>query len=207
LEPHVDLAYCEAPPGLQILHCAAFDAAVAGGESTLLDGWHAAELLRARDPAAFATLGRVPAGFEKVHYAREVPVHMTAERPHFALREGEVAAIFWAPMFEAPLRARCARRALGALFRAKAAFARVLRGLERDGSGAFLEARLEVGEALVFNNRRMLHGRRAIAGPGARRLVGAYVGADEWRSRLAVLRAQRGEAGPPMRRVGDGNVL
>jgi len=53
----------------------------------------------------------------------------------------------------------------------------------------------------------MLHGRRAIAGPGARRLVGAYVGADEWRSRLAVLRAQRGEAGPPMRRVGDGNVL
>ena len=39
---------------------------------------------------------------------------------------------------------------------------------------------------LVVNNHRVLHGRSAFT--GRRRMCGAYIGGDEYRSRLAVLR-------------------
>jgi alpha-ketoglutarate-dependent taurine dioxygenase len=61
--PHQDLAYYESPPGIQLLHCLEFDAAIDGGDSLLIDGFVAAEALREEDPAAFATLARVPATF------------------------------------------------------------------------------------------------------------------------------------------------
>jgi len=39
---------------------------------------------------------------------------------------------------------------------------------------------------LVINNHRVLHGRSAF--DGKRRMCGAYIGVDEYRSKLAVLR-------------------
>ena len=44
LDPHVDLAYLESPPGLQFLHCLQFDDDVVGGLSTLVDVFEAAEV-------------------------------------------------------------------------------------------------------------------------------------------------------------------
>ena len=44
LAPHVDLMYLESPPGLQFLHCVRFDEDVKGGESTLVDVFHVAEV-------------------------------------------------------------------------------------------------------------------------------------------------------------------
>lgn len=49
---------------------------------------------------------------------------------------------------------------------------------------------LTPGTVLSVDNHRVLHGRSAFS--GKRRVCGAYVGMDEYRSRLAVLReAQR----------------
>ena len=45
---------------------------------------------------------------------------------------------------------------------------------------------LNPGTALVIDNHRVLHGRSAFT--GRRRLSGAYIGLDEYRSRLAVLK-------------------
>jgi gamma-butyrobetaine dioxygenase len=227
LDLHQDLSYMEAAPGLQLLHCARNDAGVVGGESTLLDAFMAAELLRRRAPAAFAALARLPVAFEKSHIARALPAIMRAERPHFSLRRaggtsgghGELVAVTWAPPFEAPLRIACARADLDEYFGARSAFARLLGDLEAgDGRGglphgALLETRLEPGEVLVFNNQRMLHGRRAFEARGAgteRRLFGAYVCGDAWKSRLAVLAAaaREHERGSwRMRRIGNGNLL
>lgn len=50
---------------------------------------------------------------------------------------------------------------------------------------------LKPGTALIFDNYRVLHGRSAFV--GNRRLCGAYVNHDDYRSRLAVLRAQFSE--------------
>ncbi|KAE8215598.1 hypothetical protein CF327_g1127 [Tilletia walkeri] len=48
-------------------------------------------------------------------------------------------------------------------------------------------SQLVPGTALIFDNHRVLHGRAAFV--GARRLCGAYVSHDDFRSRLSVLRA------------------
>jgi gamma-butyrobetaine dioxygenase len=103
LDLHMDLAYYESPPGIQMLHCLQNDQAVIeGGESMLLDVHHCAELLRAEDPEAFRVLCEVPATFVKDHLERVHPAQMFYRRPHFALdrASGDVAAVFWSPNFE-----------------------------------------------------------------------------------------------------------
>lgn len=46
---------------------------------------------------------------------------------------------------------------------------------------------LTPGTVLSVDNHRVLHGRSAFS--GKRRVCGAYIGVDEYRSRLGVLRA------------------
>lgn len=45
------------------------------------------------------------------------------------------------------------------------------------------------GQVVVFDNQRVLHGRTAFN--GYRRLTGAYINRDDWRSRLASLQHAR----------------
>ena len=56
--------------------------------------------------------------------------------------------------------------------------------MKRADSEYFVQ--LGPGTAVLFNNHRVLHGRSAFT--GERRLCGAYVGYDEYRSKLAVLK-------------------
>jgi len=76
LRPHMDLAYYESPPGIQMLHCLRFDAGVRGGGSVFVHAHRVAEELRRRDPDAFRILTRVPATFQKDHVERENPSQM-----------------------------------------------------------------------------------------------------------------------------------
>jgi hypothetical protein len=100
LELHQDLIYYESAPGLQILHCLRFDEGVQGGESALLDGFAAAERLRQLDPQSFNALVEIPAYFEKIHYERDLPVHLLTRRPHIMLNEEkEIINLAWAPPF------------------------------------------------------------------------------------------------------------
>ena len=61
---HMDLPYCESPPGLQLLHCLRFDAEVQGGESLLLDSFATLEQFRAAFPAHFDSLTKIPASWQ-----------------------------------------------------------------------------------------------------------------------------------------------
>ena len=109
-----------------------------------------AQRLREVDPESFAVLTRVPGTFQKVHYKRDRPVSARARsrgsrhrvpcartqvdlvrsRTHIQLsRRGEVAAIFWAPAFEGPLRVPAAD--VEPYFRAYTAFGRVIEELSR----------------------------------------------------------------------------
>ncbi|EEY21531.1 predicted protein [Verticillium alfalfae VaMs.102] len=55
--------------------------------------------------------------------------------------------------------------------------------LEEDGN--MIRRRLREGDCVVFDNRRVLHGRTAFdPSSGGRHLRGAYVGIDEWRSTI-----------------------
>jgi gamma-butyrobetaine dioxygenase len=193
---HQDLAYYESPPGLQLLLCREFSASAQGGESTFACALSAAEALRAEAPAAFDTLRTVPTTFQKVHYARAAPAHIVTARPIITTSgqdgSGPVTAVFWAPPFEGPLRVPL--RQVAPYYAAYRAFAALLGEVEGGARPGLLQFRLAPGEAVVFNQRRVLHGRRAFHGQAMRRVLqGCYIHADEWVSRLRSLEGGAGQ--------------
>ena len=173
---HTDLPNWEQPPDYQLLHCLQNDAQ--GGDSVLVDGFRAAETLRRRDPAAFRLLSEHPIDFRfqdresDIRYrARTIGLDETGAveevRFNFAVMEAVSAP---------------AQR-MGALCRALRAFAAII----RDPSIECLY-RLSPGELLVFDNRRVLHGRSAFdPSTGTRHLQGCYVDRDQLLSRIRVL--------------------
>jgi len=236
LDFHVDLVYYESPPGLQLLHCRIFDKNVQGGESTFVDGFYAAEVLRKRNPEAFRTLTRLPATFEKIHYNRPEPVHMRSTRPHITTRPSPaqsllstnttskdddiITGIFWAPPFEGPVMLH--PDDMTAYYSAYSEFANVLADIEQDGK-MLIQYRSEPGEIVVFNNRRILHGRRNFTTPatlpsssnslrtpeeigGRRVLQGCYINADDWKSRLNYLH-NKYQSKDTIKRVGNQDII
>ena len=110
----------------------------------------------------------------------------------------------WAPPFEGPL--DVLPEDVAPFRAAYAAFAATLDSCEAEGAG-FLEFRLAPGEMVVFNNRRVLHGRRGFEPvPGARLLIGAYVSANDWMSRLHTLAKKHGR-NEPLKRAWAGQVF
>ena len=51
---------------------------------------------------------------------------------------------------------------------------------------------LHPGTVLVFDNTRTLHGREGFDATSGRTLLGAYVGADDWHSKLRLLTRKLG---------------
>jgi trimethyllysine dioxygenase len=173
--PHTDGTYSIDPPGYQMFHCLAFDGT--GGESTLVDGFQVAERIRRTDPAAFEALveTRVPA-----QYLGD-GVHLEAEHPVLDLDDqGDYRQIAYNNYDRAPFRLPPARMA--AFYRALGVFNRLVNDPDFE-----ITLRLVPGTALLFDNWRTLHGRRAYQ--GYRRLCGAYLNKEDFDSKLRVLRA------------------
>ena len=68
------------------------------------------------------------------------------------------------------------------------------------------ERRLKTGEIIVFNNARMLHGRRGFSfnGAGNRHLLGCYTNLDDTLNRYRVLKRERNGGGSSVRNAGNG---
>lgn len=176
LQTHTDLPNREMPPGVQFLHCLANGAS--GGESVFVDGFRIAAEIRETDPQMFALLceTKLPFRFHDgdcdLRY-RAPTIALDADGEFFQIRHHlALTAPLDAPFAETP-----------AIYRALRSFA----ALCRDRRFA-LDLRLAPGEIAVFNNRRILHGRRAFnPATGARHLQGCYVDWDETLSRIRVL--------------------
>ncbi|XP_078591276.1 putative gamma-butyrobetaine dioxygenase isoform X2 [Branchiostoma floridae x Branchiostoma japonicum] len=197
LDFHMDLMYYESPPGLQLLHCVRFDPEVQGGESVLLDVFPVVEHLRVHHPEDFNTLVRVPVTFQKIHFDREYPVCMRYQRPHIVLNpDKEVIAVNWSPQFEGPLSVPEAD--VEPYYQA---YRRLVQAMQ---DSPLKERRLVAGDCVIFNNRRMLHSRRAFTlAPGTvRHLQGCYINIDEFKNRVQVLSTLVGD-GSEARRVGN----
>ncbi|XP_027056305.1 uncharacterized protein LOC113683279 isoform X2 [Pocillopora damicornis] len=174
LSYHIDLAYYESPPGLQLLHCLRFDSDIEGGESLFLDAFYVAEEFRKQFPKEFDDLVRIPGTFQKIHFERDYPVKLVYKRPHIVLSpDKEIVAVTWAPPFEGPL------------------------------SVPEKSVRLHQGDLVCFNNRRILHGRNSFnLNGGVRHFKGAYVNIDEFRNAFQVTSELVG-SGEPCRRSGN----
>ena len=173
---HTDLPNWERPPDYQLLHCLENDAD--GGDSILVDGFHAAETLRLREPAAFRLLSQSPIDFR--FEDRESDIRFRA--PTIGLDEvGTVTEVRFNFAVMDAIDAPAGQ--MGALCRALRAFAAVIRNPALE-----CRYRLRPGELLVFDNRRVLHGRAAFdPSTGRRHLQGCYVDRDQLLSRIRVL--------------------
>lgn len=179
---HTDLTNQELPPGYQFLHCIANEAE--GGGSTFCDGLAVATDLKDRDPEAFELLSTVTLPFR----FQDAETDIRSRKAVITLdAEGEISEI----CFNAHIAdiVDIDARQMPAFYRAYQHFMSML----RDPAYA-IGLKLEGGEMVVFDNRRVLHGREAFdPATGKRHLRGCYVDRGEWDSRLRVLRRTKSD--------------
>ena len=112
---------------------------------------------------------------------------MSYQRPHLAIEplSRRLTGFFWSPEFEGPL--RCEALSPSDVEAYYEAYRRLHAAIDRAPK---LKFRLRPGEMLVFNNRRMLHGRDSfsLGEGGGRHLRGGYVNIDELSNRYNLLR-------------------
>lgn len=178
LQVHTDNPYRDPVPTLQLLHCLASDAD--GGASTVVDGFRAAEILRAEAPDGFELLAGHSVPFE---YRGTGGVHLRAAAPLIRLSpEGELRGVRFNNRSAAPLRLPFAVTA--AYYEAYRHFAGIL-----DRPALELSFKLTPGDLFIVDNERVLHGRQGYSGAGRRHLQGCYADRDGLLSTLAVLEA------------------
>jgi gamma-butyrobetaine dioxygenase len=184
--PHTDNPYRDPAPTVQLLHCLVN--AAGGGESGLLDGYTAAAVLRAEDPAAFGCLTSTPVTFRYTDAGAE----LSATRPMIGLTAaGRVSEIRYNSRSLQPPAARSDSDVAGQLtefYRAYRVFAMILLRPELT-----VRFSLEPGDCIVFDNTRLMHSRTGFASTGRRHLQGCYADIDGVESTVAVL-ARRAEA-------------
>ena len=169
---HTDNPYRDPTPTVQVLHC--LRPAAAGGATVLSDGLAAAEWLRWNNPEAFELLVTTPVTF-RYHDAqvdlscRRAVIELSAERTvrGVALNHRSLAT----PSDER--------------------FARALHTFVQRLEQTAVELTLDAGEAIVFDNRRILHSRTGFDASSGRHLQGCYVDIDALDSTARRSRAAR----------------
>lgn len=172
--PHTDGTYSFDSPGLQLLHCLAFDGE--GGISVFADGFKIAETIREEDPEAFRILTEVAV---PGHYLEE-GVHLIARHRIINLDDdGELEQICFNNFDRAPFLLDEARMMQ---------FYSALRRFHDLAYDPAMQVRFQLvpGKAVLFDNWRVLHARTAYT--GFRHLAGGYVNREDFESRLRVLR-------------------
>ncbi|SPQ21192.1 9df8b3d9-3dc7-48d4-b94c-25275bb52e7b [Thermothielavioides terrestris] len=187
LPPHTDTTYFTEPAGLQAFHllshqpapgASADEAAVSGGKTVLVDGFHAARFLQQIDKPAWTTLTKVAVPWHASGNAgitiapdKLYPVLETrgqqgpngVHRIRWNNADRGVVPFGWT---ETPQMWYKAARRWNEL-------------LSREDFQLWLQ--LEPGKVLIFDNWRVLHGRSAFT--GIRRICGGYINRDDFISR------------------------
>jgi trimethyllysine dioxygenase len=173
--PHTDGTYSFDGPGYQMFHCLFFEGT--GGESILVDGFKVAEAIAAESPELYQVLSEVEVPGQYLDYGRGV--HLMAKRP--VLRHdasGQLVQVSFNHHDRAPFLLAPERQA--AFYDGLKLFHR----LANDPAFQMLEP-LRPGRMVIFDNWRVMHGRKAYE--GKRRLAGAYLNKEDLESRLRVL--------------------
>ncbi len=161
---HIDLVYRQRPPDYQVLH--ALTQVVAGGENIFVDVEHVVALLT---PAETELLQSVELDFvalsETVHFRGRHPVLSIDPDKRLRVAYNQYKMQF--PHGTPP-----------EYFGAFASFQKHIHQSTNQ-----VEFLLREGSAVLFDNRRVLHGRRAFDDP-RRDVIGCFAAGDDVRSRL-----------------------
>jgi gamma-butyrobetaine dioxygenase len=173
---HTDNPYRDPTPGYQLLHCLVSDAP--GGDTLLVDGFAAAQIMRAEDPEGFELLASIPRPFRFADASSDLRAHF----PVIGLdTDGMVREIHFNNRSAAPL--DIAAELVISYMKAYRRFAQILARPQLT-----LLLHLEPGDLIVMENGRALHGRSAFdPNAGTRHLQGCYVDKDGVESRYRVL--------------------
>ncbi|KAG9240156.1 hypothetical protein BJ878DRAFT_527904 [Calycina marina] len=191
---HMDLLYMAKPPGVQFLHC--LKNTCEGGTSLFTDSWKAAaQDLSAADRNLLSTF-ELPYHYENAgehYYFRHPVVELGSstgslgprDRKHVTIRH-----VNYSPPFQDiqhPITDDLSNNKK--LFQQRmAALRNFAAALESENN--LFEYKLQEGECVIFNNRRVLHGRRQFSTAGGERwLKGTYIDTDAIMSRCRVLEA------------------
>lgn len=173
LAPHTDGTYSYDPPGLIIFHV--MDRDYIGGKSIFIDGFYAAETLRKSSPEAFSLLTKV----EMPGHYLEVDTHLETRQPLIKLdAENQIKRIRFNHMDRAPF---YWGEQTAQVYEALWEWRKII-----DDPANQYRFRLAPGNALLFDNWRLLHGR--LAYEGERRMVNSYLNKEDFDSKLRILR-------------------
>ncbi|KAF9223830.1 Trimethyllysine dioxygenase [Gyrodon lividus] len=181
LGAHTDNTYFTDPCGLQLFHLLSHSDG-SGGATLLVDGFYVASLLKELHPNSYEILSRVPipahaAGEPTALYQPSPPCGYPTLR-HDAF-SGELTQVRWNNddrSVMSHLDPSSVEEWYGAI--------RTWHNLLTSPDSEYW-VQLTPGTVLSVDNHRVLHGRSAF--DGKRRVCGAYIGVDEYRSKLSVL--------------------
>ncbi|ROQ35718.1 gamma-butyrobetaine dioxygenase/trimethyllysine dioxygenase [Streptomyces sp. PanSC19] len=151
--PHTDEAYRRVPTGINIFHCIK-PSPCGGGVSQLVDAYNVARILRERDPEAYELLTRVPVQ----HQRRIEDQVITSDLPAILLdHEGEVVEVRLNERTMTAIRVDedLMEETYAAL---RTAFRIAYEPAQR------IEYTMAAGDALLFDNLRVLHARTGYNG-------------------------------------------
>ncbi|KAF9048684.1 hypothetical protein BJ165DRAFT_1461737 [Panaeolus papilionaceus] len=184
LGAHTDNTYFTDPCGLQLFHLLEHSNGT-GGATLLVDGFYVASILKELHPEAYDILSKIPvpshaAGEPGILY-RASPASGYPVLGHDPVT-GELSQIRWNNDDRSVINHLPADM-VEKWYDALRAWNSCLTSADSE-----YWVQLRPGTAVVVDNHRVLHGRSAF--DGKRRMCGAYIGVDEYRSKLAVLSEQ-----------------
>ncbi|KAJ8109381.1 hypothetical protein ONZ43_g6153 [Nemania bipapillata] len=174
---HQDLLYMNNVPRIQLLHC--LENTCTGGESFFRDGFLAAHTFRLTFPQFVKPLERHQVLY---HYTKGGNTYRTLRQ---VIRN---RGLWWSPPFQSPVQPDMLTTEGAGLWAKWHAAVTKLKQVLEDPNGTY-EFKMTPGDCVIFDNRRILHGRRAFnTSSGERWLKGTYVDNDSYMSRLRTLK-------------------
>ena len=178
LGAHVDNPYRNPTPTLQLLHCLNNDQP--GGESTLVDGFFVANQLKQDCFDNYELLSKTSIDFEY----RAPGTYLRDRKPVIQTNnEGNVESIFYNDRSTMPIHLPIEK--IEGFYTALIEFADLLESPDNR-----IQFKLNSGQAMLFDNTRVLHGRTGFLASGNRHLQGCYCDRDSLLSKWAVLNAR-----------------
>ncbi|KAJ7116357.1 Trimethyllysine dioxygenase [Mycena epipterygia] len=182
LGAHTDNTYFTDPCGLQLFHLLSHTEG-SGGSTLLVDGFYVASILKELHPDVYSILARTPvpahAAGEPSALYQPYPTSGYPVLSHDPVT-GELTQVRWNNDDRSVMN-NLDPYQVEEWYNAIRTWNKLLTSADSE-----YWVQLGPGTAVIIDNHRVLHGRSAFT--GKRRMCGAYIGVDEYRSKLAVLR-------------------
>lgn len=172
---HQDLPYFESVPPVQMLHCMV--ASKDGGESVFADSYLAAERLKQKSPEHFETLLRVPMTMQYTNSGH----NFVCQKTILYRNENLYIGVNFSPQNHGPMSV-----APNDVIPFYTAYKKLSDEIYDDE--IIYSRRLDDGDLVIFDNRRVLHGRKPFNPAEPRHLRGTYMGMDEIEDRYNTLK-------------------